>query len=129
MKSTALHFLAFSLLIASRGPAQSVTVQVLPTQPLIERSNCCALLNFDFELTTTGSDTLPFESIEATLLDSNGKVIGYRHVNTNGMIPSVNTLSATRVVPGQVATVYNPFFSFDRKIPVISLKYRFELKA
>jgi len=117
-----------AVLFASPLAAQ-VQVNVLPAQPAIERSRCCHLLNFDFELVTTGTDTLVIDAVQATLLGPQGQVIGFRHVNRNGMVPSVATLNAAIVTPGKVATLFNPFFSIDRAIPVASLRYSFRFRG
>jgi len=109
--------------------AQSVSIRVLPAQPLIERSACCLLLNFDFEITTSGSDTLEVEEIEATLLNAGGTVVNIRRIQRNGMGPSLFTLNQRRVVPGRITTVYNPFFSIDPKLSLAAIRYRVRLQG
>lgn len=114
---------------ASTPALQDVVVRVLPERPLIERSRCCQLLNFDFELRTSGPDTLAIERVDVYVRDIGGGLLSRRHVSTNGMLPSVATLSATRVAPERVATVYNPFFTFDRETPLVDLRYVFTLRG
>ena len=107
--------------------AQTVSLKVLPARPLIERSSCCLLVNFDFEVTTAGSDTLQVDEIEATLLDTRGTVLNIRRLHDNGMGPGIATLNQRKVVPGKITTVYNPFFSIDPKLPVATIRYVFRL--
>ncbi len=109
--------------------AQRLSIVVLPERPLIERSNCCQLVNFDFELRTPGTDTLDLVGVHVTALDPGGRVLAMRHVGTNGMNPSIRTVNQTRVVPGKTTTVFNPFFSWDRRDRFGSLRFRFDLRG
>ncbi len=125
----ARNILAYCAVLFAPPLAAQVQVTVLPAQPAIERSRCCHLLNFDFELVTSGPDTLVIDAVLATLLGPQGQVLGFRHVDRNGMVPSVATLNTVIVAPGKVATVFNPFFSIDRAIPVAGLRYTFQLRG
>ena len=120
---------AIALAFSSSLAAQSVSLQVLPARPLIERSSCCLLLNFDFEVTTAGSDTLEVVEIQATLLDARGTVLNIRLLHDNGMGPGIATLNQRRVVPGRITTVYNPFFSIDPRLPLATMRYVFRLRG
>ena len=100
--------------------AQSANVTVTPAQPAMERSRCCILLNFDFEV--AASDTLALQSIHAVLLDSRGKEIGTLRAERTGA-PGVVALAASTVVPGKVRAVPNPFPSIDAKTPFSSVQY------
>ena len=114
MKS-ARNMFAWGLIFMSYPlAAQSVNVAVAPAQPAIERSRCCILLSFDFEVNTR--DTLTLESVEAVLLDSRGKQIGTKRAD-RGALP------AKTFVPGKVSTVANPFPSIDAKTPITSVQY------
>lgn len=121
--------LAATGLLTSAAAAQTVTVQVLPARPLIERSACCHLVNFDLELTSSGADTLDIEEIQATLLDAQGTVLNIRRLQQSGMGPSINTLNQRRVAPGRITTLYNPFFSMDRAVPFASIRYVLRLRG
>lgn len=121
--------LAASLLVTSAAQAQTVTIQVLPARPLIEGSACCLLLNFDFELTTSGTDTLQVEEVQATLLDARGTVLNIRRLQQSGMGPSINTLNQRKVAPGRITTLYNPFFSVDRHVPLAKIRYVLRLRG
>jgi hypothetical protein len=103
-----------SLFMSYPLAAQSVNVTVQPGQPSMERSRCCILLSFDFEV--TAPDTLTLESIQAVLLDSRGKQIGTRQADRG-------TLAPQTVIPGKVTLVANPFSSIDAKTPITSVQY------
>lgn len=128
-----MHRKALTALVASLLPAslaaQAVSIRVLPDRPLIERSSCCLLINFDFELTSSAVDTLEIDEIQATLLDARGTVLNIRRVQHNGMGPSITTLNQRKVVPGRITTVYNPFFSIDPELPVATIRYVFRLRG
>jgi hypothetical protein len=114
MKFSRNMFTWCSLFMSYPLAAQSANVTVQPAQPAMERSRCCILLNFDFEV--SAADTLTLESIQAVLLDSRGKPIGNRQADRS-------TLSPRTVVPGKVAVVANPFPSIDAKTPITSVQY------
>ena len=83
MKS-ARNMLACCSIFMSFPLAAQVNVTVQPAQPSMERSRCCILLSFDFELKAPGIDTLNLESIQAVLLDSRGKQLGVHRADHNG---------------------------------------------
>ena len=65
-----------SLFLSYPLAAQSVNVAVAPAQPAMERSRCCILLNFDFEV--NAPDTLTLEWI--------GNVPGNQGIRTEDQI-------------------------------------------
>src|SRR5262245_11974414 len=109
-----------SLFLSYPLAAQSVNVGVSPAQPAMERSRCCVLLNFDFEV--SAPDTLTLESIHAVLLDSRGKDMGTLRAERSGA-PGVVALPARTVFPGKLTAVPNPFPSIDAKTPITSVQY------
>ena len=125
MKS-ARNMLACCSIFMSFPLAAQVNVTVQPAQPSMERSRCCILLSFDFELKAPGIDTLNLESIQAVLLDSRGKQLGVHRADHNG---APYKLASATVVPGRVTTVRNPFSSIDAKNPITSVQYTLEFKG
>src|SRR5262245_43822633 len=115
-----------SLFISSPLAAQSVNVTVQPAQPAMERSRCCILLSFDFEVASP--DTLTLQSIQAVLLDSRGKEIGTQRANRTGGA-GVVALPATTVVPGKLVAVPNPFPTIDARTPITSVQYTLEFSG
>ena len=113
--------------IAPRSEAQSVTITVSPPRVVAERSACCRLINFDFELRSSARDTLTIESVTATFLGPRGEMLARREVGLNGMAPSVNLLNTRTVPPGRDVTLFNPFYSLDRNFEYSSIRYDFEL--
>ena len=107
-----------SLFLSYPLAAQSVNVAVAPAQPAMERSRCCILLNFDFEV--NAPDTLTLESINAVLLDSRGKQIGAQRADRSGA-PGAVALQARTIVPGKVNAIPNPLASIDAKTPFTSI--------
>jgi hypothetical protein len=106
-----------------------MAIRVLPGSPLIERSACCQLLNFDFELSVSAPDTLTVTRIDVSVLDAGGRLVSRRHVSGNGMIPSIATVPNVRVTPGRSTTVFNPFYSFDGATPIQEMRYGFTYTA
>ena len=120
MKSARNMFACCSIFMSYPLAAQSVNVTVAPAQPSMERSRCCIVLNFDFEV--AAPDTLRLESIHAVLLDSRGKEIGTLRAERTGA-SGVVALAARTIVPGRVSAVPNPFPSIDAKTPISSVQY------
>ena len=115
-----------SLFLSYPLAAQSVNVTVQPGQPAMERSRCCILLSFDFEV--SAPDTLTLESVQAVLLDSRGKQIGSQRADRTGAA-GVVALPASTVIPGKVTSVANPFPSIDAKTPITSVQYTLEFRG
>lgn len=115
-----------SLAMAFPLAAQSVNVSVQPGQPAMERSRCCILLSFDFEV--TAPDTLTLESVQAVLLDSRGQQIGVQRADRSGAT-GVHALPARTVIPGKVTTVANPFPTIDAKTPITSVQYTLQFNG
>jgi hypothetical protein len=124
-----LVVMAIPIGAAAAQSRPAITIRVEPETPLIERAACCQLLNFDFLLETQGPDTLTIARIDLAVHDAEGRLISRRHVSRNGMLPSIATLSSSRVIPGRAATVYNPLYSFDRAMSLAELRYRFRLQG
>ena len=125
--------LVASFLVAGPGLAlgqtgsDSIRVKVHPTHPLIERSACCQLLNFDVELTSPGTDTLTITRIDVSVFNADGRMVARRHVSGNGMVPSIATVPNRRLTRGRATTVYNPFYSFDLSAPIHEMGLTFTL--
>jgi hypothetical protein len=126
MKPARNMFAWCSILMSSPVAAQAPAVTVQPAQPSMERSRCCILLSFDFELRAPGADTLTLESIQAVLLDSRGKQLAVQRADRNG---AAVALAPATVVPGKVTTVANPFKSIDAKNPITSVHYTLEFRG
>jgi hypothetical protein len=106
-----------------------VTIRVDPAPPLIERSACCQFLNFDFLLESSAADTMRITRIDLQVFDRTGTLISRRHVSGNGMLPSIGTLSVTRIPPRSAATLYNPLFAFDRGMDLHELRFDFRFAS
>ena len=119
MKLARNMFAWCTILLSSRLAAQAPVVTVQPAQPSMERSRCCILLNFDFELSAPGADTLTLQSIQAVFLDSRGKQLSTQR--------APGTTKA--IVPGRVTTIANPFTSIDAKTPFTSVQYTLEFRG
>ena len=116
-------------LVPMQAAAQAVTVTVSPSKVLVERSACCRLLNFDFELVSSSRDTLVIESVTATWLGTRGEMVAIREVGTNGMAPSINTLNVRTLAPGKPVTLFNPFFSVDPSLQYSEIRYDLKLRG
>jgi Peptidase family M23 len=124
--------LATAVLLTGPGPGwgqAGAAVRVHPERPLIERSACCQLLNFDFELSVLGPDTLTVTRIDLSVLNPSGRLVAQRHVSGNGMIPSIATVPNTRLLPGRTTMIYNPLYSFEGAIPIHEMRYTFTLRG
>ena len=129
VRLVALLLLAGPGLAVGQPATDSIRVKVHPERPLIERSACCQLLNFDLELISPGPDTLTITRIDVSVLNQSGKLVAQRHVSGNGMIPSIATVPNRRLAPGRATTVYNPFYSFDLAAPIHEMRLTITLGA
>jgi len=126
------HWLAIAAIMAGASSARAqapVAIRIEPATPLIERSACCQLLNFDLLLESSAADTLVIARIDLRVYDRAGKLVSRRHVTRNGMLPSIGTLSVTRIPPRTAATLYNPLYSFDRHTDLAELRFELQLEG
>ena len=59
------------------------------------------------------------------MFDESNALVLRRAINRNGLSPSINVLPVTRIVPGGSISIFNPFHTFDRGVPLDVMEYEF----
>jgi len=118
--------LGFSLSLASEPASEvSLTIAAAPQHPLIEVRDTQQLLNFDFAVRNNGKSTLRLTEIEVSVYDFAQELVVRKTVNSNGLSPSVGIVAQPLLGPGEIADVFNPFYSFAEDLPLDRLEYAF----
>ena len=102
--------LLFGLLISASASAQNaVKIEHYPSEPLIETVNNNNVLNFDFKIQNSSTDTLKLTKIEVRCLDKNNVLIQQKFLDNNGTAPSINTIPSAIWNGVSQKLVFNPF--------------------
>ena len=116
------YFAWHKLVPKTAGPIR-VTAQ--PQKIWIEAGDSSQSLNFDFLVENLGPTPLGIDSIELSVMDSSGKPVLRRFIDSNGFAPSIETVPARIVAPGAKILVFNPFHSFRPDVDLHTLTYQF----
>jgi hypothetical protein len=120
-------FIVVLALCASPAAASAISVEVLPERPLLVLSREGVSLHCDFLLYNGTDAALKIDTIEVTALDAAGRAVLRRFVSSNGMPGGIATLPQREVAPGGRLLVFNPLHTFDARLPIAVLRYRFLL--
>ena len=102
-----------------------ISVYFFPAIPLIEKDQYGQYLNFDLVIKNTSGHILDLSAIEITVIDKAGKIVLRKSLNQNGQAPSIALLGNTILKPGDIKSIFNPFYNFSPDIPIGVLKYEF----
>jgi hypothetical protein len=125
--------LAVSLIVVYASLAfaadSDVSISVEPAVPLIEHRDCQQLLNFDLTVSNHGSSNLRLTEIELSVFDSADQLVLRRTVNSDGLAPGIEIVAKPLLKAGETMDIFNPFFSFDDKVELRRLEYRFHYRV
>ena len=108
--------------------AGPVRVTAQPQKIWIEVGDTSQSLNFDFLVENLGTTPLGLDSIELSVVDSSGKPVLRRFIDSNGFAPGIDTVPGrSTLAPGAKMLVFNPFHSFRPDVDLRSLTYQFGL--
>src|SRR5687768_6732871 len=105
--------------------ASNVSVAIHPKQVRIEASAHAQVLNFDFELKNDGDAPAQLNELRVEVFDRDGKLTSRRKIGENGISPSIHTIPKRVVEPKGRVWLFNPFHTFDPRIPIARLEYAF----
>jgi murein DD-endopeptidase MepM/ murein hydrolase activator NlpD len=109
--------------IAHAQTTQDVTVTFEPSIPLIEHRDGRQLLNFDLVVVNRGGHRLRLTEIEVSVFDSAGNLVMRKAVNSNGLAPGIEAVARPQLDAGEIADIFNPFYSLAEELPVGRMEY------
>ncbi len=128
MSRRVLAMVLLAGIAAGAAGAQGIAITVHPSRPLIERSDCCQFLNFDFVATNAGAVPAELIEIRVTGVDRRGGVLFVKRLHGQARLPGIATVP-NRIVPaGGELAVLNPFHTHDRSVQIARLDYRFNVR-
>ena len=86
-------------------------------------------VNFEFFLHNPGKVALSLRRVQVSVRDAQGRLLERRLIDGNGVRPSIQTVPDRELPAGGSLTVFNPFPSFARALPIASLQYEFTVAA
>lgn len=131
-----MDLFALFLLIATAAapiirahPAGELAVRVLPARPYIEVSESTQYLNFDFHIENQTDQVLRLRRIYLTVADDSGEPVLRRVLDERAMVPSIDLVTDRDLEPNSALFLFNPFYFFDREVPLASLEYEFHFST
>ncbi len=115
--------LLVSAFAASATAAEPVRLEVRPEIPYVEDTGTAQALAFDLVVHNDTGAALRLDAIEVKAFDAGGAFVAFRQVGSNGTSPSIATIATRNVPAHDWALVFNPFFSWDRALPLDVLRY------
>jgi len=115
-----------SLLIAVMIVAQiqaQISIKALPEKIFIESGRNSQIINFDFLISNSGSDTLELHKVNVSAFDSAGNILHTRFLDNNGTAPSVKMLPVRKWNGNESHLVFNPFNEFFLATAISQLEF------
>ncbi len=103
----------------------AISIEQNPKQVYIEQGENNQHLNFDFKISTTGTDTLELSKITVSVVDQTNQILYTRFLDNNGTAPSIRLVQNRTVNAGAPLLVFNPFTDFDPQLSIVKLNYEF----
>lgn len=95
--------------LLAAGSASAQTGRILPERPWVEPTAHGPALNFDILLTNDGAAAVELTELEVTFVDTLGRDLITRRLDSNGSAPSIRVLPERGVAPGAQRLAFNPF--------------------
>jgi len=111
--------LALALALAVGGPR----IEVRPDRPFIEDLGWSQRLDFDFEIHNETASGMRLDEVEVSAFDPSGALTARRALRSGGSSPAVRTLNARHVPARDWILLFNPFHTWDPRIPLVRLRY------
>jgi len=122
------HLLVILLAATVAHSEQTVSVQIEPEKPYIERRDTEQRLNFDLLLHNSTAIPLRINKIQISVYDSQGALAFRRYLDENARPSGISTLPDRIVPAGGTVAVFNPFYSFEADMPLATLHYEVSLE-
>lgn len=102
-----------------------VDVKIVPARPLIEKDIYGYYMNFDITIKNATTHTLQLSSVEAAVMDDNGRLTLRKFINNQGNAPGIDLSVYAIIKPGETVSIFNPFHTFPPDVTIASVKYGF----
>lgn len=119
----AMYACVLSASSVSWAAPPTVSVSVLPAQPLIEKGKHQQLLSCDFQIHNQSAEQIELSSLEVSVLGKGDKLLAQYRVGANGM--SVTVVPNRVIGGGKKALVFNPLFAFPEGLELENLRFDF----
>lgn len=137
--SFAVAILAISLKVAGHQSSgnnpslihnsdDSIEIAVKPQIVFIEQGEFTQNLNFDFHLTNLSTTKLYIREIELSVFDQAGK-LAFRDFKNPFERESLELNTQSFINPKGIKVLFNPFYSFNKNIPLSDLLYSFTISS
>ncbi len=99
-----------------------LTIDVKPDKIFIEYAESKQIINIDFLITNSSTDTFSLDKLILSVFDKNGVLIHKKFLDNNGTAPSIQ-MCPKRMWEGiSTHLFFNPFTEFDLSMPIHQLK-------
>ena len=100
-----------------------------PSTIYLEQVNDRQDLNFEIFIANTSDVPLEISAIQVSAYDAGGNLLQRRLIDGNGVRPSIQTVPERKVAAHGQLTVFNPFASFGKDLPLSRLEYQVTLAS
>jgi hypothetical protein len=101
----------------------TVSIEQKPAHIYLEQGEYNQHVNFDFNITNSGKDTLQLTKIAVSVFDANDQLLHSRFLDNNGTAPSIY-LIPNRIFNGASSElIFNPFTDFSLRLSIAKLQY------
>lgn len=96
-----------------------------PEKILIEQGESKQVINFDFLISNSTSDSLTLNKLTVSVFDEKNNLVHTRFLDNNGTAPSIRLIPDQLFVGGASRLIFNPFTDFSLTMPLSRLEYDF----
>ena len=119
-----------ALLIAQLAICQSgIIITTKPGKIFIERGENKQIINSDFLVTNSSSDTFTLSKISVRVFDKDNVLVHSRFLDNNGTSPSILVIPNRKFNGASSQLIFNPFTDFSATLPIDKLMYEFIFEA
>jgi hypothetical protein len=80
-------------------------------------------MNFDLRVQNQSGHTIRLSELVVDVFDHGGNLVAKKTINSDGILPGIEVVSARPLLPDEVVDVFNPFFSFPKDTPITKLTF------
>lgn len=102
-----------------------ISIRSLPQRPIVEVDGSRHFLNFEMEVSDSGSEAVRLSQIELSVYDSAHSLLLRKSLNSDAFAPSIAIIGTQHLEPGETLDVFNPFYEFDRSLALVDLEFSF----
>lgn len=100
-----------------------ITTTIKPKVTLIEVNENKQIINFDFLVSNSSSDTLALDKLSVSVYDNKEHLLQTKFLDNNGTAPSILLLPKRIWEGSEEHLIFNPFSEFELVTPIHKLEY------